>query len=226
MSGRGRKVPPIPCLCRHSVFARRPVPQTWSGGGPGLREENASKQKHRAPVLIPSEPKGCGGRNLRVNHEPVPPHRSLPSRRGAASYGAPSRPLHPMAYGIGGLCPEMLREKAPVAQLDRASDYESEGRTFESFRARHSRTKPRTLRFSACFPARAASRTMSLPMIRRPDHRPRPHRQSNGRISCAQEYVVAWLLHPEFLHQPARDRRDRSASPSDQFIGLAPGAQA
>ena len=25
---------------------------------------------------------------------------------------------------------------APVAQLDRASDYESEGRTFESFRAR------------------------------------------------------------------------------------------
>src|SRR5579871_3873418 len=29
------------------------------------------------------------------------------------------------------------RECAPVAQLDRASDYESEGRTFESFRARH-----------------------------------------------------------------------------------------
>ena len=26
---------------------------------------------------------------------------------------------------------------APVAQLDRASDYESEGRTFESFRVRH-----------------------------------------------------------------------------------------
>ncbi len=29
------------------------------------------------------------------------------------------------------------RRCAPVAQLDRASDYESEGRTFESFRARH-----------------------------------------------------------------------------------------
>ena len=28
------------------------------------------------------------------------------------------------------------RSPAPVAQLDRASDYESEGRTFESFRAR------------------------------------------------------------------------------------------
>ena len=37
-------------------------------------------------------------------------------------------------------CPEMGAGKmadAPVAQLDRASDYESEGRTFESFRARH-----------------------------------------------------------------------------------------
>jgi hypothetical protein len=30
-----------------------------------------------------------------------------------------------------------LAKNAPVAQLDRASDYESEGRTFESFRARH-----------------------------------------------------------------------------------------
>jgi hypothetical protein len=29
-----------------------------------------------------------------------------------------------------------LAQCAPVAQLDRASDYESEGRTFESFRAR------------------------------------------------------------------------------------------
>ena len=31
----------------------------------------------------------------------------------------------------------MRSRHAPVAQLDRASDYESEGRTFESFRARH-----------------------------------------------------------------------------------------
>ncbi len=38
--------------------------------------------------------------------------------------------------------PRLLRaalQCAPVAQLDRASDYESEGRTFESFRARHFR---------------------------------------------------------------------------------------
>jgi hypothetical protein len=31
----------------------------------------------------------------------------------------------------------LFAKNAPVAQLDRASDYESEGRTFESFRARH-----------------------------------------------------------------------------------------
>jgi hypothetical protein len=37
---------------------------------------------------------------------------------------------------IGLLKPHMPSENAPVAQLDRASDYESEGRTFESFRAR------------------------------------------------------------------------------------------
>jgi hypothetical protein len=33
--------------------------------------------------------------------------------------------------------PALFAKNAPVAQLDRASDYESEGRTFESFRARH-----------------------------------------------------------------------------------------
>src|SRR5262249_32049563 len=54
---------------------------------------------------------------------------------------------------------------APVAQLDRASDYESEGRTFESFRARHLRTKPRTFPFLVCLPAMAACK-MSLPKMR------------------------------------------------------------
>ena len=32
----------------------------------------------------------------------------------------------------------LFRQAAPLAQLDRASDYESEGREFESLRARHS----------------------------------------------------------------------------------------
>jgi hypothetical protein len=34
--------------------------------------------------------------------------------------------------------------RAPVAQLDRAPDYESGGRTFESFRARHSLSRDLT----------------------------------------------------------------------------------
>ena len=33
----------------------------------------------------------------------------------------------------------MIRPFAPVAQLDRVPDYESGGRTFESYRARHTR---------------------------------------------------------------------------------------
>ena len=39
---------------------------------------------------------------------------------------------------------------APVAQLDRASAYEAEGREFEPLRARHSNPCP-TLDLSCCF---------------------------------------------------------------------------
>src|SRR3546814_4971515 len=58
---------------------------------------------------------------------------------------------------------------APVAQLDRASDYESEGRTFESFRARHFGSKARTPSTAASTPEAAVSvRSNSLrrPRIR------------------------------------------------------------
>ena len=45
----------------------------------------------------------------------------------------------PICWKAGGRSARGRNAKhAPVAQLDRASDYESEGRTFESFRARHS----------------------------------------------------------------------------------------
>jgi hypothetical protein len=37
---------------------------------------------------------------------------------------------------------------------------------FESLRARHLRTKPRTFPFSVCLPAMAACRKSLLPMIR------------------------------------------------------------
>src|ERR1700692_1657078 len=40
------------------------------------------------------------------------------------------------------LGPEMSAKNAPVAQLDRAPDYESGGQEFESLRARHQIQKP------------------------------------------------------------------------------------
>ena len=36
-----------------------------------------------------------------------------------------------------GVCKVLILQDAPVAQLDRAFDYESKGRTFESCRAHH-----------------------------------------------------------------------------------------
>src|SRR5258706_10224183 len=66
--------------------------------------------------------------------------RTLPRRAGAGSYGALSRPaenvsqMHAASAGLGSL--EGLAKNAPVAQLDRALDYESRGQEFESLRAR------------------------------------------------------------------------------------------
>jgi hypothetical protein len=40
-----------------------------------------------------------------------------------------------------GQAPDCLAKNAPVAQLDRAPDYESGGQEFESLRARHFGTK-------------------------------------------------------------------------------------
>ena len=43
----------------------------------------------------------------------------------------------PIACGIGGPRAPRPAKNAPVAQLDRAPDYESGGQEFESLRARH-----------------------------------------------------------------------------------------
>jgi hypothetical protein len=55
------------------------------------------------------------------------PDGALPSWNGAYSYGEPS--------GVPRRLSSILA--APVAQLDRAPDYESGGQEFESLRARH-----------------------------------------------------------------------------------------
>src|SRR5690606_2111108 len=55
---------------------------------------------------------------------------------------------------------------APVAQLDRAPDYESGGQRFESFRARHLRTKLGTPAAVAPLPITSRSRTVFRPWMR------------------------------------------------------------
>ena len=61
----------------------------------------------------------------------VPPRASLLSGRGSAVE-------HRLAKArVAGSIPVVRSKYAPLAQLDRAFDYESKGREFESLRARH-----------------------------------------------------------------------------------------
>src|SRR3712207_2191900 len=50
------------------------------------------------------------------------------------------------------MLPRSIRRDAPVAQLDRAPDYESGGQRFESFRARHFGLQARTPSTAASTP--------------------------------------------------------------------------
>jgi hypothetical protein len=62
-------------------------------------------------------------------------------------------------------CSRQAAWQAPVAQLDRAPDYESGGQRFESFRARHFRTKLRTLGGPSFWLVTLCSRTLFRPII-------------------------------------------------------------
>src|SRR5204862_2284205 len=53
----------------------------------------------------------------------------------------------------------------PLGQHQRSLTTNLGGQEFESFRAGHLRTKPRTFPFSICLPAMAACRMSLLPMI-------------------------------------------------------------
>ena len=62
-----------------------------------------------------------------------------------ARFREPLKNVFANACGIGGPCAlKCLAKNAPVAQLDRALDYESRGQEFESLRARHFGIKLRT----------------------------------------------------------------------------------
>src|SRR3546814_8094105 len=76
---------------------------------------------------------------VKVISASFPAHRTTGTKQGCGS--APSKGLagkkvqKGLAQKPGRFY--LRHSNAPVAQLDRASDYESEGRTFESFRVRH-----------------------------------------------------------------------------------------
>src|SRR3954453_6312707 len=85
------------------------------------------------------------GRCFGLNAVPMSLGRTLPSLPGAGSYGALSRPLKMFSECMRhdwALRPEMPAKNAPVAQLDRAPDYESGGQEFESLRARQQPKNP------------------------------------------------------------------------------------
>jgi hypothetical protein len=72
-------------------------------------------------------PPGSFARKRSARGITMEPDGALPSWNGAYSYGEPSGVPRRLSSNLA----------APVAQLDRAPDYESGGRRFESFRARH-----------------------------------------------------------------------------------------
>src|SRR6266702_3227682 len=83
---------------------------------------------------------------------------------------------------------------APVAQLDRAPDYESGGQEFESLRARHFRTRPR-------IPAAVAARPATLFQIHLSDLRQSAinPRQFSALLQIEQcpvpfESVACWIV--------------------------------
>ena len=86
----------------------------------------------------------------------------------------------------------MIRPFAPVAQLDRVPDYESGGRTFESYRARHIQKMPHLLDGAFLYPVafvdiRGAARPTEVIQFELNSHR------TAGHDSFFQETSLRYL---------------------------------
>jgi hypothetical protein len=114
-----------------------------------------------------TQPAQCGARRIKPAADgswlTLPFHaisRILPMRGEAYSY----RPVPGGSWALSGI--PTHRGNSPVAQLDRAPDYESGGREFESLRARHYLTPSvRNL-----FGIRLSRSVRSFPGARLPPH--------------------------------------------------------
>ena len=111
-----RRRPPAPAApAPRSSPRSRPAAAPAKGTGPGetqpasrAGEEDRGARLHRPSLCRRARPRNTGLRRRRPGVARLRP------------------------------CPYVAASRAPVAQLDRAPDYESGGRRFESFRARHS----------------------------------------------------------------------------------------
>ena len=120
---------------------RRDLPDRDSGPAGGTDE-----RAQRAGAGVSEPARFCGDFAAfrsdfgTANDRQMRRFRTLPSPAGAGSYGALSRPLEMFSECMRhrrALRLQCLAKNAPVAQLDRALDYESRGQEFESLRARH-----------------------------------------------------------------------------------------
>ena len=132
-----------------------------------LAKRRASNARRHGRSRTASSVSGCGRRippTLAVRRTmPMAPPATIGLLTHLPSAERASR--HPLATGTG-LHRRPVR-RAPVAQLDRAPDYESGGQRFESFRARHFRTELRTPGAGdEPTPVMAVSRLALSPMMR------------------------------------------------------------
>ena len=131
---------------------------------------------------------------------------------------APMRRLAPPATGLraAALPPMSPSSRAPVAQLDRAPDYEFGGRRFESFRARHS--PPKSIRFRARWTSRARRRGPTAKAIMAPAaiaaSPPRPGGAPLQRLQIFEQRLLVGRGHvgPEIMAAAAVARISRFAA--------------
>ena len=146
---------------RRHLPHHHPRPPDRSGQHPQGAAQAGVRRRHAGP----------GGRPSRRRRNRSPrPRRSAPAQA-PARHSCDPPPLQSLSKQRIRPPPSARRHalptpRAPVAQLDRAPDYESGGQRFESFRARHSGTKPRTRFVPAPNPETDAARASLLPTMR------------------------------------------------------------
>ena len=111
-----------------------PRPQPWQGCALPLSYTRIHARRHHRQRCMPHHADGCKQEyqavGVRSDTRPAPAKTLYPVERPGMAFRHAKRTR-------AGIVPVPVSRKAPVAQLDRAPDYESGGQEFESLRARH-----------------------------------------------------------------------------------------